>query len=222
MFSEWRRRRKARKVKPGDGHPLPRFRWWQLLSRSLFLLERQGSDGAGSASSWAVDVRIFGDSNGEVWANLYLDGRHYAASKMPARFAIPGGAIEVVASGYGLKRCHFVDDDGTARQLTPHRSSAEGLRARLDRRHPVLSRGIGVLSLLVLLVALVLGVPQLIEQITQIPPIAERIGTFSSPIALPAWFNITLVIAALVASTERALRLRYHWLLDGGLFEGDD
>ena len=113
-------------------------------------------------------------------------------------------------------------DDGATRQLTPHPRTAEGRRARLDRRHPALSRGIGLLSLLILVVALLLGVPQIIEQITHIPPIAERIGTFTSPISLPSWFNITLVVAALLASTERAMRLRYHWLLDGGLFDGDD
>lgn len=60
------------------------------------------------------------------------------------------------------------------------------------------------------------------EQISSIPPVAERVGTFDSPVALPAWFNIGLTVAALLASTERALRLRYHWLLDGGLFDGDD
>ncbi|WP_261987675.1 hypothetical protein [Microbacterium sp. 4-7] len=73
-----------------------------------------------------------------------------------------------------------------------------------------------------LVVALVLGVPQLVEQITQIPPIAEAIGTFESPIHLPPWANISLVVGALAASTERALRLRYNWLLDGGLFDGED
>jgi hypothetical protein len=34
-------------------------------------------------------------------------------------------------------------------------------------------------------------------------------------VQLPVWANIALTIAAAVASTERALRLRYHWLLDG-------
>ncbi len=37
-----------------------------------------------------------------------------------------------------------------------------------------------------------------------------------------ATLNIALVVATILASTERALRLRYNWLLDGGLFDGDD
>lgn len=77
-----------------------------------------------------------------------------------------------------------------------------------------------------LVVALALGIPQIIEQIieqtTHIPPIADAVGTFESPISLPAWANISLVVNALVASTERALRLRYDWLLDDGFFDGEE
>ncbi|KAA9393908.1 hypothetical protein FCK90_09595 [Kocuria coralli] len=220
MFSDWKRRRAARRVKPGDGHSLKRFRWWQPFSRALFHLRLD--DDAGHRQVWSVDVQLWGDSNGEVKAQLYRDGRHHAESKLPAGFRIPGGTIEVVASGYGLKRCHYVADDGTERQLVPDPASAEGRRARLERRHPALSRGMGAVSIIVLLVALVLGVPQIAEQVTRIPPVAEHVGTFTSPIRLPAWFNIALLVATLVASTERALRLRYHWLLDGGLFDGSD
>lgn len=74
----------------------------------------------------------------------------------------------------------------------------------------------------VLLIALVLGVPQIVEDITRIPPVADAVGTFVSPFHLPAWTNISLVVAGLAASTERALRMRYNWILDGGLFDGDD
>ena len=76
--------------------------------------------------------------------------------------------------------------------------------------------------MVVLIIALVLGVPQIIEDITRIPPIADAIGTFDSPIHLPALANISQVVGGLVASTERALRMRYNWILDGGLFEGED
>lgn len=210
----------ARKAKPGDGHALKRFRWWQMFSRSLFHL--QLSAAAGTTQLWSVDVRLGGDSNGEVWAQLYLDGRNQARSKLPAAFAIPGGTIEVATSNYGVKRCHCVSDDGTSRVLMPDPASAEGRRARLDRKRPTLSRAIGFVSVVVLVVALVLGVPQLIEDITRIPPVADAIGTFVSPIHLPVWMNISLVVAAIVASTERALRMRYNWILDGGLFDGGD
>ncbi len=80
----------------------------------------------------------------------------------------------------------------------------------------------GVASVVVLVVALVIGVPQLIEQLTSLPRIAEMFGTFNSPVHVPEWANIILVVAAIAASTERALRLRYSRILDGGLFDGDD
>ncbi|WP_194421147.1 hypothetical protein [Microbacterium abyssi] len=219
MVSDRKRRRAAKKVKPGDGHALRRFRWWQLFSRTLFHARFAEEDGL--PHTWSVDVPLWGDSNGEVIARLYRDGVNVAMSKLPAAFAAPGGTIEVVASGYGLKRCHFIAADGSESQLSPDRASAEGRRARLDREHPTASRAIGAGSFIVLGVALVLGVPQIVEQITHIPWVAENIGAFTSPVQLPAWGNISLLVATLLASTERALRLRNHWLLDGGLFDGD-
>lgn len=218
MISEWKRRRAARRVKAGDGHALQRFRWWQLLTRSLFHI-RLSDDG--QPQTWTVDVRHGGDANGEVLAQLYRNGQHHARSKLPAAFPAPGGMVEVVASGYGLKRCHFVPDHGPERQLSPDPASAEGRRARLDHDRPALSRAIGLVSMAILVIALLLGIPQIVEQISRIPPVAENLGSVSSPIQLPAWFNISLLVATLVASTERALRLRNHWLLDGGLFDGE-
>lgn len=207
-------------VKPGDGHALPPFRWWQLFSRSLFHLYLAGEGGA--RDTWSIDFRRGGDSDGELRARLYRDGAHRATSKLPAAFPVPGGTIEVAASGFGLKRCHYVTHDGAQWQLTPDPASAEGRRARLERTNPALSRALGIASVSVLAVALVLGVPQVIEQITQVPLIAETIGTFASPFRLPMWTNILLLVATLTASTERALRLRYNWLLDGGLFDGGE
>lgn len=207
-------------VKAGDGHTLPRYRWWQLFSRSLFHLHLAGEGSA--PQTWSIDVRHGGDADGEVRARLYLDGVNQARSKLPAAFAVPGGTIEVVGSAFGLRRCHYVTYDGTERQLMPDPASAEGRRARLERTNPRLSRAIGTASVTVLAVALVLAVPQGIEQLTQLPPIAERMGTFPSPVHLPAWANTALLLATLVASTERALRLRYNRILDGGLFDGGD
>lgn len=66
------------------------------------------------------------------------------------------------------------------------------------------------------------GGPQLVEQISEIPPIAERGGTYTAPVHLSAGLSVALVVATLLASTERALRLRHHWLLDGGLFDGEE
>ncbi|NKY97978.1 hypothetical protein HGB44_09960 [Nocardiopsis dassonvillei subsp. albirubida] len=45
-------------------------------------------------------------------------------------------------------------------------------------------------------------------------PVAERSGTFTSPVHLPVWLNTALALGAAAASTERALRLRCNWLPD--------
>src|SRR5690554_6758199 len=158
MRPERKERRAAGRVEPGDGHALQRFRWWQTFSRSLFHLHLRG-DGGGAVETWSVDVRHGGDSNGEVYAQLYRDGFGQARSRFPAAFPIPGGTIEVVASMFGLRRCHYVTDDGKELQLVPDPASAEGRRARLERAHPLLSRVIGVASVSVLVLALVLGLP---------------------------------------------------------------
>ncbi|GHH39166.1 hypothetical protein [Lentzea cavernae] len=214
MFEEMRERRAARRLKPGDGHPLLRFRWWQLFGRSLFYLRLAGG---GGHTVYAVDVRHNRtDADGYTNADLYVDGRHHTRSRLPAAFPVPGGKIEVKQSAFGLKRCHYVTPDGLEQCLEPDRSSAEGRRAHLDRAHPALSRGISVVSTVVLLVSLAVLVLQLLEKLTQPAPIAAQIGTFVSPVDLPVWLNITLAVAAGVASTERALRLRFSWLLDGG------
>lgn len=215
MIKEWRRRRAVQRVKPGDGRALKRFRWWQLPFRALFHLRLTNDDGRQTV--YAVDVRHWqNQSSGEVKAQLYLDGRQHAVSKLPAFFPVQGGTVEVGMSGFGLKRCHYVTADGAEQQLVPAPDSAEGRRARLDRTHPALSRGIGLLSALVLVTALAILVPQLIEQVTRPEGISQHTGTYTSPIDLPAWGNIVIGVATLTASTERALRLRYSRLLDGG------
>lgn len=203
------RRRAAKRVKPGDGRPLKPFRWCQLVSRVLFDLRLTGPNDRRTV--YTVDVGRWGDSKtGELTADLYLDGTHHARSKLPAVFPVEGGTVEVRMSAFGLKRCHYVTYEGTEHQLTPDRDSAEGRRARLDRAHPALSRTIGFCSVVMLLVSLTILVPQLVE--TALPP---DVGTFNSPFDLPIWLNTAVMLGSLTAGTERALRLRYHWLLDG-------
>lgn len=203
-----------------DSPVLAEYRWWHASARSLYHLHIVTEHG--TRETWSVDVRKGGDAEGEVWAVLYRNGVRVARSTLPAAFPVPGGVIEVSASMYGLKRIHYVTPDGAERQLAPDPASAEGRRARLGRTHPVLSRSVSVASVVVLIIALVLGVPQILEEITRIPPIAQAIGTFASPFHLPVWANTALLGATILASTERALRLRHNRLLDGGLFDGDD
>lgn len=209
-MSGWRQQRRMRRVKPGDGSALPRLHWWQLFGvRSVFHLDLDTPTGR---RRYTVDVPTDSESGARV-ARLYVDGRQEARSRTPATFEVPGGVVDVVASAFGLKRCHYVSD-GAEHQLTPDPRSLEGRRARLERRLPTVSRAIAGLSVLLLLVGLALLGLQVAEPISRIPPIADNLGTFTSPIQLTWWQNTLLTLGAAFGAMERATRLRYHWLLD--------
>ncbi|KZF03064.1 hypothetical protein A2J04_06660 [Rhodococcus sp. EPR-279] len=214
MLRKLQQKRAAKRVEPGDGRTLQGFKWWQLPGRALFRL--QGDPENRYVIDYAVDVRHWqNQGSGGVKAELFRDGKQVAKSKIPATFVVEGGTIEVAMSGVGMKRCHFVTDYGRELPLRPDPASAEGRRARLDGKHPNASRLIGFTSVVMLLIGLVLLALQLVEPISQIPPIVESVGSFTSPVDLPLWLNIALGVGAAVGSIERSLRLRYHWLLDG-------
>jgi hypothetical protein len=164
---------------------------------------------------YAVDVNhLKSNENGDTEAHLYRDGRHYARVRPPAVFPIEGGEIDVEVSAFGIRRCHFVTADRSEQQLVPDPRSAEGRRARLDRERPVLSRWIGVVSIILVVVPLFFALPQTLEAISRFPPLADRFGVFESPLAAPGWLTVALTISAVVGSSERALRLRYNRWLD--------
>lgn len=215
-FKQWAA---SKRLKPGDGRELQRFRWWQLPLRSLFWLRLPGA--GGHTRLHAVDVRHWARlDSGRIRAHLFLDGRHVAESKLPAAFPVDGGVIEVAMSSYGIRRCHYRPSGGPGgqggqpRQLTPDPASAEGRRARLGARRPGLSRAIGVGSVVLLVIGVGLNLLQLAEPVSRIPPVAQRVGAFESPVHLPVWLNLALGLMAVLASMERALRLRYSPLLD--------
>ncbi|WP_253705453.1 hypothetical protein [Brachybacterium sp. P6-10-X1] len=175
-------------------------------------LDLFASDGP---ARYTVDVRQWKtDENGYVIVHLYWNDRQHATSRAPALFPVEGGTIEVATSAFGLKRCHYVTAEGTTHQLTPDPRSAEGRRARFEHRRPGLSRVVGAVSIVALLVGVALLLQQIAVPVLQIPPVAERIGPVEPLVRLPLWLTITLAITTAAASTERALRLRYHWLLD--------
>ena len=215
MLEDWKRRRAAKRLKRGDGRPLQPFRWWHLLTeRALLTLRLVDQDGRDVV--YAVDVRQL-DKQGSVEgkAHLFVDGRHHAASRLPAAFPVEGGTIEVAQSAYGLRRAHYVAADGGEQQLTPDPRSGAGRRLRLDRQHPLASRFVGAISVVLLIAGVGLNLVQLLEPISAIPPLVERFGRFDSPVQLPLWLNIALAVGAGLAAVERGLRLRYHPLLDG-------
>lgn len=209
-YRRWKRERKINKVKPGDGHPIKPFRWWHILTRTIFYKEFTEADG--TRNVYAVNVNYFSE---DETAELYLNGRHHATAKLPAFFPVPGGVIEVETTTYGLKRMHYVtQDDEIEEILSPHPISLEGLRLRFDNRYPRASNAIKYMAVAILLFSLVVGFPQLLEMISQWDIISERFGTFESPITLPNWLNVTLAVAGTLAALERALTLRNHWLID--------
>lgn len=206
----------SKRLKAGDGRELQRFRWWQMPLRSLFWLRLPGA-GCQDRQHIAVDVRHWSRlSDGKARAHLFLDGRHAFESRLPAVFPVEDGVVEVAMSNYGIKRCHYCPSAGQPLQLTPDPASAQGRRARFGARRPGLSRGIGAVSTLLLLAGLGLNLLQLAGPLSEVPPIAERFGTFESPVRLPIWLNIALGGGAVLASMERALRLRYSLLDTAG------
>lgn len=104
--------------------------------------------------------------------------------------------------------------DGLRDDLSPDPTSAEGRRARFGVRHPGLSRAIAIGSVLLLVIGVGLNMVQLAEPLSRIPPVMQRFGTFESPIHLPIRLSLALGLGAVLASMERALRLRYSALLD--------
>lgn len=190
------------KPKNGDGRTLKPMRGWQMLHRTMF-----GIDHAGTR--YVVDVPIFDDD-----ALLYVDGRQRSKASLPARFPVPGGRIEVASSTYGLKRMHLVLEGGSEQQLHPAPRTAEWWRARLADRNPRLSRWLARAAVVLLLLGLAVALPAAIEWITAIDAVAERVGTFTSPLALPGWLTVSLLVGGVLAGIERALTLRNHWLLD--------
>ncbi len=206
-IKHWRNRR----VRAGSGEPLRKYCWWQMFSRSLRSITLLSGDG--TTSIYTVDVRRGGDmTDGAVRARLYVDGALHSFSKLPTRFAVPGGHIEVAMTSFGLKRCHYVRADGAEQPLSPDPASAEGFRARLHHRHPVFTRVIGLVSIALVAVGLVVEVPQIIQSLSRIPLIADSIGTFSSPISLPLSLNLVIGLAAVMGSAERGLRMRSSWI----------
>ncbi|MDF9279433.1 hypothetical protein P4U43_16710 [Arthrobacter sp. EH-1B-1] len=200
-----------RRVRTGSGEPLRRYRWWQMFGRSLRSITLDLSDG--TRLTYSVDVRHAGDmTDGEIRARLYVDGSLRSYAKLPTRFGVPDGHIEVAINGFGLKRCHYVRADGTEQQLTPDPASAEGRRARFHHRYPGTSRVIGAISTALVIVGLGVEVPQIIGSLSQIPLVADSIGTFTSPIQLPIQANLFIGLATVIGSAERALRMRSSWI----------
>lgn len=188
---------------PEPGAPLPPFRPSLALERTRFAIDLP------DASTATVDVDHMAGR-----ASLYRDDRHVRTADMPVRFALGPDVIEVAASRYGMQRIHLVSANGSRRRLDPAPGTPEHWRSQLSRRHPGTGRLLAAGAVVVLTVNLILLAPQLLEVVTHLPLWANRFPPFVSPVALPAWANTALTIAAALAGIERALTFRHHRLLD--------
>lgn len=187
--------------KPGDGSALRPVTGWQWLWRT-----QMGAEVGGV--TWDIDCDFF-DWDEKV--HLYRDGVQDRIQHSRSSFEIPPQhRIEVAWSWYGLTRAHLVDAVGNERQLEPRPGTGERWRADLDRERPGLSRVLGAASWTILVIALLLQIPQVLQLLSA----STGWFDFTSPLSLPGWVNALLSIGGVLAALERALRMRHHWLLD--------
>lgn len=205
-----KRRKKLKKVKAGDGHLLKPYRLWSIFTHSLFHINIRNQQ-SGTTTSYAIKSKYFTE---EPRVDLYRENRHVAYSKLPAAFPVENGVIEITHGSSGINGIHYVTATEDSFSVSPDKRSIRGFRRWVHRRFPALSAFIGMIAVVILLISIALSLPQLIETITNIPPVSEKIGTFESPIQLSIWTNFSIGIAAAIAGTERALMLKSHWLID--------
>lgn len=198
-----------------DDETLRPVRGLQWLWRTQFETEHDGSH-------YAVEADMFDPMERCI---LYRDGVRVAHQSSPARFHLGpeprprAGAndyprIEVAMSMLGMKRAHLVLPSHDV-QLQPARGTAEAWRADLHRDRRGLSTLLAVVSFTILLAALLLELPQLLETITHLELFAQVSDwRFDSPVQLSREVNTAVSVAGIVAGLERALRLRHSWLLD--------
>ena len=189
------------RTRQGDGSALPEIGPWAPLWRVVMGTEHHGT-------RYDIDVDLWDPAER---VRLYRDGRQHWVQASPARFVLEDGSrIEVAYSTLGLKRAHLVTAEDEQRMLEPAPGTGERWRADLDRDRPGVSRLIALLSWTVLVIAALVELPQLVEQIAG----WTGLFTFTSPVSAPAWVNAVLTIGGVLAGIERALRLRYNALID--------
>lgn len=217
------RRIRATTARNGDGTALRNYPLSDVFSRTLFFAELAELTGV---HEYAVDVHYYADeldaselnaAEAKPPAALYRDGVQILQSNVPSVFSVPGGAIEVATSMYGLRRMHYIPHDGPELVLRPDPLAPEGLRASFARSFPRLSATFNRAAMVVIVVGVIVAVPQSLETISRLDIIADQFGVFPSPLRLPDWLNGIVATATVVAGVERALTLRSHRLLDVGL-----
>ncbi|TSB47772.1 hypothetical protein [Alkalicoccobacillus porphyridii] len=208
---------KIKKVKEGDGHRLKKPWLLNMFTRSLFHVEITNKDD--KKILYTIVCKYFVE---EPRADLYKDGIHIAYSKLPAAFPVEDGFIEMENGGYGINRIHYETEKEGIYSIYPDKRSIRGGRLWIHKRFPKISSFIAVSAIVILLTSIVIGLPQLVETLSDIPWVAENIGTFESPIVMPSMINYAMIGAGMLAGVERTLMLRSHWLIDMETNHWDD
>lgn len=192
---------------PTAARTLTPLRWGAGLIRGRFEVEWNGAHYVVDCNYFDLDERV----------HLYRDGRLVDTAKGgKARFVIADGVrIEAALSKFGMKyvRLRRAGDRST-RPLQPMRGTAEAWRAEVDRRHPVASRAVGIVAVLVLIIMLLLELPQLINLVGTLTPHVGLAGFGIPEVSLTGPQNAAVVIIGGLAGLERALSMKHNPLLD--------
>lgn len=181
---------------------LRKAKWTDVFWRGLYEVQV-------GESSYTVEIDYF-DIRERI--ALYRNGVLVDSQKSPAAFELPeGDRIEAAMALYGVKYARVVGSGrsgGGEAQLVPAPGSAEYLRMRFDHQHPALSRSIAVIAWVVLVVALVTQLPVTLNSL------GHWVGLAVPTFALPSWANTLLAVAGLLATLDRAFRMKHNPLLD--------
>ncbi|MGO1172855.1 MAG: hypothetical protein ACTMKU_00940 [Actinomycetaceae bacterium] len=187
--------------KAGDRSRIRPVTGWQWLWRAQPGITIDGV-------TWDVDLDLF-DTEDKV--NLYRDGALDRVQRGRSSFEVPPAhRIGVRWSMNGLSRAHLVDTARHEVPLEPRPGTGERWRADLKRERPDLSRLLAATSWTLVVAALILQVPQVLELVAAVTEWFD----LTSPVSLPGPVNAFLTIGGVLAAVERALRMRHHWLLD--------
>jgi hypothetical protein len=77
---------------------------------------------------------------------------------------------------FGLRRCDHVTPHGLEQQLVPDPGSDAGRRTRFENDHPALSRFVGHVSVVLLVVGLGVVVLELVDTVGPGAPAPPRVG----------------------------------------------
>lgn len=176
------------------------------LVRGRFEIEHDGWNYVVDSLYLDLDERI----------RLYRDGRLVDTARRRAEFSLGDGSrIEAAVAQVGMKYVRLRHGaTGSVVQLAPAAGTAEAWRDRVGKAHPGVSRIVGWVSTVVLLVVLLIELPQLVNLLGDAAPLVS-LPSFEVPaLTLSGWANAVLIVLGGAAGLERSLSMKYNPLLD--------